>query len=38
MLLKASVANTDRQAAGLLHRGDTAFLSFAPDAGVLIGG
>jgi putrescine transport system ATP-binding protein len=36
MLLKASVANTDRQASGLLHRGDTAFLSFAPDAGVLI--
>jgi putrescine transport system ATP-binding protein len=36
MLLKASVANTDRQASGLLHRGETAFLSFAPDAGVLI--
>ncbi len=37
MLIKASVANTDRQAASLLHRGDAAWLSFAPDAGVLIG-
>jgi putrescine transport system ATP-binding protein len=36
MLVKASVANTDRQAAGLFNRGETAFLSFAPDAGVLI--
>jgi putrescine transport system ATP-binding protein len=37
MLVKASVANTDRQAAGLLSRGEAASLSFAPDAGVLIG-
>jgi putrescine transport system ATP-binding protein len=36
MLIKASVANTDRKASGLLHRGDKAFLTFAPDAGVLI--
>ncbi|MET0278259.1 MAG: ABC transporter ATP-binding protein [Pseudorhodoplanes sp.] len=36
MLMKASVANTDRQASGLLHRGETAFLTFAPGSGVLI--
>ncbi|ARP98315.1 ABC transporter ATP-binding protein [Pseudorhodoplanes sinuspersici] len=36
MLIKASVANTDRHAATMLHRGDAAWLSFAPDAGVLI--
>ncbi len=35
-LIRASVANTDRHAATMLHRGDTAWLSFAPDAGVLI--
>lgn len=38
MLIKASVVNTDRHAASLLHRGDAAWLSFAPDAGVLIRG
>jgi putrescine transport system ATP-binding protein len=38
MMLKASVANTDRQAASLLHRGDNAFLSFTPDSGVLVRG
>ena len=37
MLLKASVANTDRYAAGILRRGDVAWLSFAPDSGVLLG-
>jgi len=37
MLLKASFANTDRRASGLLHRGDTAWLSFAPESGVLVG-
>ncbi len=36
MLMKASVANTDRRASGLLHRGEEAWLSFSPDAGVLI--
>jgi putrescine transport system ATP-binding protein len=36
LMIKASVANKDRRAAGLLHRGDDAWLTFAPDAGVLI--
>ena len=36
VLMKASVANIDRHAASMLHRGDAAWLSFAPDAGVLI--
>jgi putrescine transport system ATP-binding protein len=36
MIVKASVANRDRRAAGLLHRGDEAWLTFAPDAGVLL--
>ena len=35
-VVKAAIANTARQAAGVMHRGDTATLSFAPDAGVLI--
>ena len=37
MLMKASVANTDRHATGLLRRGDAAWLSFAPESGVLLG-
>ena len=37
-LVKASVANTDRDTATMLHRGDKAWLSFAPDAGVLLRG
>lgn len=37
MLVKTSVANTDRRASGLLHRGETAYLSFSPDAGILVG-
>lgn len=36
MIVKASVANRDRRAASLLHRGDDAWLTFAPEAGVLI--
>ena len=36
MILKASVVNKDRLASNLLHRGDLAWLVFAPDAGVLI--
>jgi putrescine transport system ATP-binding protein len=36
MIVKASVANRDRHAAGLLHRGDEAWLTFAPEAGVLL--
>ncbi len=35
-LVKASVANRDRRASSLLHRGDEAWLTFAPEAGVLI--
>jgi len=37
MVMKASVANTDRHAAGLLQRGESAWLTFAPQAGVLLG-
>lgn len=37
MLVKASAANVDRSASALLHRGETAFLSFAPDSGLLVG-
>jgi putrescine transport system ATP-binding protein len=36
MIVKASVANKDRRAASLLHRGDEAWLTFAPEAGVLL--
>jgi putrescine transport system ATP-binding protein len=36
MIVKASVANKDRRASGLLHRGDEAWLSFVPDAAVLL--
>ncbi|HWV51844.1 ABC transporter ATP-binding protein [Pseudorhodoplanes sp.] len=36
MIVKASVANKDRRAASLLHRGEEAWLTFAPDAGVLL--
>jgi putrescine transport system ATP-binding protein len=36
MLMKASVANTDRRAAGLIQRGEAAWLSFLPDAAVLL--
>jgi putrescine transport system ATP-binding protein len=36
LILKASVANKDRHASGLLQRGDEAWLTFAPEAGVLI--
>jgi putrescine transport system ATP-binding protein len=35
-IVKASVANRDRNASSLLHRGDEAWLTFAPEAGVLI--
>ena len=35
-IVKASVANRDRRASSLLHRGDEAWLTFAPEAGVLI--
>jgi putrescine transport system ATP-binding protein len=35
-IVKASVANRDRRASSLLHRGDEAWLSFAPDAAVLL--
>ncbi len=35
-MVKASVANKDRRASSLLHRGDEAWLSFAPDAAVLL--
>jgi putrescine transport system ATP-binding protein len=38
LIVKASVANRDRRAASLLHRGDDAWLTFAPEAGVLIRG
>jgi putrescine transport system ATP-binding protein len=34
--VKASVANKDRRASGLLQRGDEAWLTFAPDAAVLL--
>jgi putrescine transport system ATP-binding protein len=36
LIVKASVANKDRRASGLLHRGDEAWLTFAPEAGVLL--
>jgi putrescine transport system ATP-binding protein len=36
MIVKASVANKDRRASSLLHRGDEAWLTFAPDAAVLL--
>ena len=36
LIVKASVANKDRRASGLLHRGDEAWLTFAPDAAVLL--
>jgi putrescine transport system ATP-binding protein len=36
LIVKASVANKDRNASSLLHRGDEAWLTFAPDAGVLV--
>jgi putrescine transport system ATP-binding protein len=36
LIVKASVANKDRRASSLLHRGDEAWLTFAPDAGVLV--
>jgi putrescine transport system ATP-binding protein len=35
-IVKASVANRDRRASSLLHRGDEAWLTFAPDAAVLL--
>ena len=38
LIVKASVANKDRRASGLLQRGDEAWLTFAPDAGVLLEG
>ena len=34
--MKASVANKDRRGSSLLHRGDEAWLTFAPDAAVLL--
>jgi putrescine transport system ATP-binding protein len=36
LIVKASVVNKDRRAASLLHRGDEAWLTFAPEAGVLL--
>ena len=36
LMVKASVANKDRRASGLLHRGDEAWLTFAPDAAVMV--
>jgi putrescine transport system ATP-binding protein len=36
IIVKASVANKDRRAASLMHRGDEAWLTFAEEAGVLI--
>jgi putrescine transport system ATP-binding protein len=36
LIVKASVANKDRRASSLLHRGDEAWLTFAPEAGVLV--
>jgi putrescine transport system ATP-binding protein len=36
MIVKASAANRDRRAAGLLHRGDEAWLTFMPEAGVML--
>jgi putrescine transport system ATP-binding protein len=36
VIVKVSVANKDRRASGLLHRGDEAWLTFAPEAGVLL--
>ena len=36
VIVKASVANKDRHASKLLHRGDKAFLRFAPEAGVMV--
>jgi len=36
LIVKASVANKDRRASSLLHRGDEAWLTFAPDAAVLL--
>jgi len=36
VIVKASVANKDRHASELLHRGDKAFLRFAPEAGVMV--
>jgi putrescine transport system ATP-binding protein len=36
VIVKASVANKDRRASSLLHRGDEAWLTFAPEAGVLL--
>jgi putrescine transport system ATP-binding protein len=35
-VVKVSVANKDRRASGLLQRGDEAWLTFAPDAAVLL--
>ncbi len=37
MVVKASVANSDRRAAGQFQRGETVWLSFSPEAGVLVG-
>ncbi|MGD9922533.1 MAG: ABC transporter ATP-binding protein [Pseudorhodoplanes sp.] len=36
MILKASAANKDRRSSSLLHRGDDAWLTFPPEAGVLL--
>jgi putrescine transport system ATP-binding protein len=36
LVVKASVANKDRSASGLLKRGGEAWLTFAPDAAVLL--
>jgi putrescine transport system ATP-binding protein len=36
LIVKASVANRDRRASSLLHRGDEAWITFAPDAAVLL--
>jgi putrescine transport system ATP-binding protein len=36
VIVKASVANKDRRASGLLNRGDEAWLTFPPDAAVLL--
>jgi putrescine transport system ATP-binding protein len=36
LTIKASVTNKDRRASSLLHRGDEAWLTFAPDAGVMV--
>jgi putrescine transport system ATP-binding protein len=36
LIVKASVANRDRRASSLLHRGDEAWLTFAPNAAMLL--